>query len=320
MPEIITIGESMVMLIADQGDPLEFVTSFSRHVAGAESNVAIGLARLEHRSGWISSIGNDPFGTYIRNSIRGEGVDTSAVMVSAVHPTGLLIKERNDAGDPEVYYYRQHSAASYFTPDMLQDSYFAQGKILHITGIFPALGTTCKETLFAAIKIAKSRGMLISFDPNIRLKLWTAEEAKTTLLEIATLSDLILPGLHEAELLVGTTNWEDVSNFFHDKGNKFVIMKNGAEGAYYSIHEEDGSITKGYEKGFKVSKVVDTVGAGDGFAVGVLSALREGLPFGEAVKRGNAIGAMAVTVRGDSAGYPTREKLEKFLSNQVVVS
>jgi len=314
MPEIITIGESMVMLIANQGDPLEFVSNFSRHVAGAESNVAIGLARLGHQAGWISSIGNDPFGTYIRNSIRGEGVDTSSVVVSTVHPTGLLVKERNDGGDPQVYYYRQHSAASHFSPDMLQESYFDQGKILHITGIFPALSATSKATLFAAIKIAKSRGMMISFDPNIRLKLWTAEEAKATLLEIATLSDLILPGLHEAELLVGTTKWETVAKFFHDKGNKFVIMKNGAKGAYYSIQAEDGSINEGYEEGFMVSKVVDTVGAGDGFAVGVLSAMREGLPFEKAVQRGNAIGAMAVMVRGDSDGYPTRKKLEDYLS------
>jgi len=316
MPEIITIGESMVMMIADQGDPLEFVSSFSRHVAGAESNVAIGLARLGHRSGWMSSIGNDPFGTYIRNSIRGEGVDTSAVVVSTVHPTGLLVKERNDTGDPQVYYYRRQSAASYMSPEMLQESYFANGKIFHITGIFPALSPITKETLLAAIRIAKRRGMMISFDPNIRLKLWTAQEAKTTLLEIAALSDLILPGLHEAELLVGTTDWDTVSKFFHDKGNQFVIMKNGAEGAYYSTQEEDRTLTQGYEQGFKVAKVVDTVGAGDGFAVGVLSAVREGLSLGQAVQRGNAIGSMAVMVRGDSDGYPTRSKLEEYLSTK----
>jgi len=317
MPNIITIGESMVLLIADQGDPLEFVSNFSRYVAGAESNVAIGLARLGHSSGWISVIGDDPFGTYIRSSIRGEGVDTAAVVVAKDHPTGLMVKERSDVGDPQVYYYRQNSAASHFSPDMLQESYFEQGKILHITGIFPALSTSSKETLFAAIKIAKSRGMMISFDPNIRLKLWTAEQAKTTLLEIAKLSDLILPGLHEAELLVGTTKWESVANFFHDQGNQFVIMKNGAEGAYYSVQAADGTIDEGYEEGFKVEKVVDTVGAGDGFAVGVLSALQEGLPVGQAVKRGNAIGAMAVMVRGDSDGYPTRKKLEDYVRRQV---
>ena len=308
MPEVITIGESMVMFIANQGDPLEFVSDFSRHLAGAESNVAIGLARLGHTVGWISSIGDDPFGTYIRNTIRGEGVDTSAVTVSSEYPTGMLVKESNDIGDPQVYYYRRDSAACHFTPDMLDESYFNDGKVLHITGIFPALSSKNKESLFAAIKIAKSRGLMITFDPNIRLKLWTAKEAKETLLSIAGMSDLILPGLHEAELLVGSTKWEDVSKFFHDKGNRFVIMKNGADGAYYSIREEDGSITEGYVKGFKASKVVDTVGAGDGFAVGVLSAMLEGLSLGEAVKWGNAIGSMAVAVRGDSEGVSDAEK------------
>lgn len=316
MPEIITIGESMVMMIASQGEPLEFVANFSRHVAGAESNVAIGLARLGHQVGWISSLGDDPFGTYIRNTIRGEGVDTSAVRISPHHPTGLLVKERNDIGDPQVYYYRKNSAASYFTPEMLEEQYFKQGKILHITGIFPALSPSAKATLFTAIKMAKSQGMMISFDPNIRLKLWMAAEAKETLLEIAALSDLILPGLHEAEILVGTTKWETVAEFFHNKGNQFVIMKNGAAGAYYSMRNENGSLIQGYEEGIKVKTVIDTVGAGDGFAVGVLSALREGLSLSEGVQRGNAIGAMAVMVRGDSDGYPTRKKLAEFLKNK----
>lgn len=314
MPEVITIGESMVMLIANQGKSLELVSAFSRHLAGAESNVAIGLARLGHQTGWISAIGNDPFGTYIRNTISDEGVDTSAVTVSLVHSTGMLVKERNDGGDPQVYYYRKDSAAANFTSEMLQESYFENGKILHITGIFPALSPSSKDALFTAIKMAKKHGLMISFDPNIRLKLWTAQEAKKTLLEIAEMSDLILPGLHEAELLVGTTNWEQVSKFFHEKGNQFVIMKNGADGAYYSIREKDGSIIEGYEKGFKVETVVDTVGAGDGFAVGLLSAMREGLSLGEAVRRGNAIGSMAVMVRGDYDGYPTREQLEAYLA------
>lgn len=313
MPDIITIGESMVMFIASQGEALESVTDFSRHLAGAESNVAIGLARLGHKSGWMSSLGNDPFGRYIRKTIESEGVDTSTVTLSSVYPTGMLIKERNDVGDPQVYYYRKHSAAANYTTEMLQENYFNEGKIFHVTGIFPALSPECKDALLAAIKIAKSKGMMISFDPNIRLKLWTAAEAKATLLEIAELSDLILPGLHEAEILVGTTDWKQVAKFFHEKGNKIVIMKNGAEGAYYSICQEDGSIQEGYETGFKVEKVVDTVGAGDGFAVGVLSAIREGLSLGEAVKRGNAIGSLAVMVRGDYDGYPTREKLEEYL-------
>ena len=311
MPEVITIGESMVMLIAEADGPLEHSTKFSRYLAGAESNVAIGLARLGHKAGWISAVGDDPFGSYVVKTIRGEGVDTSAVLVSPVFPTGLMVKERSAAGDPKVYYYRRDSAACHLSFDMVGKEYFAGGKILHITGIFPALSSTTCETLYEVIKLAKSHGAMISFDPNMRLQLWSREEARSTLLKIAELSDLILPGVNEAELLAGTSEWSEVANFFHAKGNKFVVMKNGPDGAYYSEKDK----TAGYEKGFKVRRVVDTVGAGDGFAVGVLSGLLDGVPLQQAVERGNAIGSLAVTVRGDSDGYPTRNKLLEYINN-----
>ncbi|MDF2568411.1 MAG: 2-dehydro-3-deoxygluconokinase [Sporomusa sp.] len=313
MPQIITLGESMVMMVADQSDSLQFVTSYTRKIAGAESNVAIGLARLGHDVGWISAIGDDPFGTYIRNTIRGEGVDTSGVQTLPEYPTGMLIKERNEIGDPKVFYYRRGSAASHITPDMVEESYFAKTKILHVTGIFPALSDTCLETLLKAIRIAKAQGALITFDPNIRLKLWSKVQARETLLKLANLSDLIMPGRKEAELLIGTGDWEQVQKYFHTTGNRFIVMKDGPDGAFYSHKERDNVVEEGYAKGFPVRRVVDTVGAGDGFAVGVLSALLEGLTLKEAVVRGNAIGSLAVTVQGDVEGYPTRRQLEEYL-------
>lgn len=313
MPDVITIGESMVMMVADQTDSLQFVTNYTRRIAGAESNVAIGLARLGHSVGWISVLGEDPFGSYIRNTIRGEGVDTSQVRFMEEHQTGLLIKELNEIGDPKVYYYRKNSAASQMTKDILSDNYFAGGKILHITGIFPALSLSCRETLFEAIHLAKQKGMSVSFDPNIRLKLWSADVARETLLAVAKLSDIILPGINEAKILLGTTEWDEIAGRFHDLGNRCVIMKDGPQGAYYSTKTSGEGIESGYQQGFPAKVVVDTVGAGDGFAVGVLSGLLEGLPIRDCVKRGNAIGAMAVRVRGDVEGYPTRRQLEEFI-------
>ncbi|MCC5467225.1 sugar kinase [Pelosinus baikalensis] len=312
MPAVITIGESMALMIAEQSGPLEFVTSFTRKVAGAESNVAIGLSRLGHQAGWISSIGDDPFGTYIRNTIRGEGVDTSLVTISPSYRTGMMIKEQSDIGDPKIYYYREKSAASHMNPSALVDSYFDNAKILHITGIFPMLSLECQETVFAAIAIAKKKGLLVVFDPNIRKQLWKGEESRRMLLEIAQQADIILPGIQEAELLVGSLDWKDISAAFHSKGIRFVIMKDGATGAYYSMTDDE--IISGYEKGFQVKRVVDTVGAGDGFAVGVLSGILEGLPLNESVRRGNAIGSLAVMVKGDSDGYPTRKELDEYLS------
>jgi 2-dehydro-3-deoxygluconokinase len=314
MPAVITIGESMALMIAEQSGPLEFVTSFTRKVAGAESNVAIGLSRLGHQAGWISSIGDDPFGTYIRNTIRGEGVDTSLVSVSTSFRTGMMLKEQSDIGDPKIYYYRENSAASHMNPSTLVDSYFDNAKILHITGIFPMLGAECWEMTLAAIAVAKKKGLLVSFDPNIRKQLWRGEESKRMLLEIAQKADIILPGIQEAELLVESLQWKDISAAFHSKGIRFVIMKDGAAGAYYSMKTTDDEAIGGYEKGFPVKRVVDTVGAGDGFAVGVLSGILEGLTLKESVRRGNAIGSLAVTVKGDSDGYPTRKELEEYLS------
>lgn len=313
MPEIITIGESMVLMIADQSGPLESITSFNRKVAGAESNVAIGLSRLGHRAGWISSIGDDPFGLYIRKTIRGEGVDTSLLTVSTNYRTGLMIKEQSDIGDPKTYYYRENSAASHMKSSMLVTDYFDHGKILHITGIFPMLSPECQETVFTAIDIAKKKGLLVSFDPNIRKQLWRGEESRSMLLEIAQKADIILPGIQEAELLVGSLEWKDISTSFHEKGVSIVVMKDGAAGAYYSSKNADGVISNGYEKGFQVKRVIDTVGAGDGFAVGVLSSILEGLPLHEAVRRGNAIGSLAVMVKGDFDGYPTRKELDEYL-------
>jgi 2-dehydro-3-deoxygluconokinase len=314
MPAVITIGESMALMIAEQSGPLEFVTNFARKIAGAESNVAIGLSRLGHQTGWISSIGDDPFGIYVRNTIRGEGVDTSLVTVSPTYRTGLMIKEQSDVADPKIYYYRENSAASHMNPSMLVDNYFDHAKILHITGIFPMLSAECQETVFAAIEIAKKKGLLISFDPNIRKQLWKGEESRSMLLEIAQKADIILPGIQEAELLVGSLEWKDISAAFHEKGISFVIMKDGAAGAYYSMKKTDNEIISGYEKGFQVKRVVDTVGAGDGFAVGVLSGILEGIPLNESVHRGNAIGSLAVMVKGDSDGYPTRKELDEYLT------
>lgn len=313
LPQVVTLGESMVMMVADQSDSLQFVTSYTRKIAGAESNVAIGLARLGHDVGWISAIGDDPFGTYIRNTIRGEGVDTSQVKILEDYPTGMLIKERNEIGDPKVFYYRRGSAASHLAPGMLDENYFADTKILHITGIFPALSENCLETLLRAVSIAKAKGALVTFDPNIRLKLWTKEQARATLLTLAGLSDLIMPGRKEAEILIGTGDWEQVKEYFHSLGNRYIVMKDGPDGAFYSHQEGSDVIEAGYAKGFPVRRVVDTVGAGDGFAVGILAALMEQLSLKAAVTRGNAIGSLAVTVQGDVEGYPTRRQLEEYL-------
>lgn len=183
--DLITFGETMILFNPDNRGPLRYVHTFHKSIAGAESNVAIALARLGHSVGWFSKLGDDEFGRYIMSIIRGEGVDVSRVKKDSNNSTGLIFKERFAHVNPNVYYYRKNSAASTLNVDDLDDKYIQRARILHITGITPALSKSAKEATLKAIDIAKEKGVAISFDPNIRLKLWDIDEARSVLLEIA---------------------------------------------------------------------------------------------------------------------------------------
>src|SRR5919199_3648728 len=132
--DVVSLGESMVLLVAEQPGPLREATTFRRHVAGAESNVAIGLCRLGHTAGWISRVGDDEFGRAVAFRIRGEGVDLSRLIVDPGAPTGVLFRERREVGPIEVVYYRRGSAASRLSTADLDADYLRQARYLHLTG------------------------------------------------------------------------------------------------------------------------------------------------------------------------------------------
>jgi 2-dehydro-3-deoxygluconokinase len=157
---------------------------------------------------------------------------------------------------------------------------------------------------------ARENGLTISFDPNLRPQLWASqEEMVQTINEIAARCDIVLPGDSEGLILTGSKEPEKIAEFYLNKGVKTVIIKLGPKGAYAAQANESFFVP-----GFTVEKVIDTVGAGDGFAVGIISALIENLTLEEAVRRGNAIGAIQVTSRGDNEGLPTRELLQQFMN------
>jgi 2-dehydro-3-deoxygluconokinase len=297
--EVITIGETMVLFTPETIGPLRFVEKYSKTIGGAESNVAIALARLGHHVGWMTRLGNDEFGLYIRNYIRGEGVDTSRVLFDEYSPTAVFFKERKLGDEPNIYYYRKGSAASTMSPDDLDEDYISKAKYLHITGITPALSNSCKEMIYKAIEIAKKNHLMIVFDPNIRLKLWSKTEAREVLIEIAAQCDIVLPGLDEGEILTGETEPKNIADCLLKNGAKHVVLKLGEKGAYYANHEQEE-----YVPGFKVEQIIDPIGAGDGFAAGFLSGLLRGWTFQKAIRLGNQIGAYALTVTGDVEGYP----------------
>jgi len=312
--DVVTFGESMVLFGPDSSGPLRYVQNFNKSIAGAESNVAIALAKLGHEVGWFSKLGNDEFGRYIQATIRGEGVDVSRVIFDSKKSTGILFKERFMHSNPNVYYYRKDSAASTLKPEELDESYIKEAKILHITGITPALSETCRKSVFKAIEIAKANDVLVSFDPNIRLKLWTREEAVPVLLEIAKQSDIIFPGIDEGEMLLGLTKAEDIANSFMNMGCSTVAVKLGKEGCYVTDKAE-----KIYVNSYRLENPQDTVGAGDGFAAGFLSGMLNKLDLRVCAEQANGVGAMAVLVKGDMEGYPNLQQLMAFIGKEKIV-
>ncbi|WP_089794170.1 sugar kinase [Halomonas korlensis] len=289
------------------------IEHFQRGIAGADTNVAIGLARLGFHVGWLSRVGVDSFGDYLRRTLEAEGVDCRHLIHDAEHSTGLVFKERAFGGaDPRVEYFRRGSAASHLSPDDAASVDFSAARHLHATGIPPALSASCRELSWHMLDQARRHGASISFDPNLRPSLWSSQdEMRETLNAMAAKADWVLPGLAEGQLLTGRVSPDDIAGFYLERGAKAVIIKLGPEGSYYrgvlDGHEASFSMA-----GVEVDEVVDTVGAGDGFAVGVISALLEGRSPREAVRRGNLIGAEAVQVQGDMEGLPSRQRLAEL--------
>ncbi|WP_224104691.1 sugar kinase [Vreelandella aquamarina] len=310
-PTILTFGEAMAMLVANTPGELSGVESFHRRLAGADNNVAIGLSRLGFHVGWLSRVGNDSLGRFIQQTLKAEGIDDRYIIEDAEHPTGLMFKERSENGaDPRVEYFRRGSAASHLCPDDARAVDFETLDHLHATGITPALSQSALALTRHLMQSARTKGASVSFDPNLRPTLWESEETmRDTLNELAGLADWVLPGLSEGRRLTGQDSPEAIADFYLERGAKAVIIKLGPEGSYY--RGRLGSTLESFTvAGQPVASVVDTVGAGDGFAVGAISALLEGLTPKQALARGNLVGAQAVQVVGDMEGLPTREKLQ----------
>lgn len=311
--DVLTVGEAMALFIAEHPGPLSQVSQFRRATAGAELNVAIGLARLGLRVGYLTRLGTDSLGEHVLHTLRIEGVDERYVTRDDAHGTGFMLKSREtDGRDPQVEYHRQHSAARQMGP---ADRPTATGRLarhLHLTGIPPALSPSLRQLVFDLAGAARAQGMSISFDPNLRPRLWASpDDMLDTLNQLASLSDWVLPGLAEGQLLSGREQPQDVAEFFLAQGAQRVIVKLGEAGAWYA---EAAGGASGPVPGCPVPAVLDSVGAGDGFAVGVISALLESASTAAAVARGNAIGARVVQFPGDSDGLPTRDELQRLMT------
>lgn len=319
MTEILTIGEPLVLFAAnDLNLDLAHAKHFTKYLAGAEVNFAIGVHRLGHSVEYISQVGKDPLGTFVINGLKDADIKTDAIQQTSSFHTGVEFKNFTNKGDPETFYIRKNSAAAHInihSVSLLQN--LSHLKVAHLTGIFPALSEFTYQTTLKVIKTLRENKICISFDPNLRPALWGNQKEMCLKLNLlAKKANIFMPGLNEARILTNLKEPNDIAKFYFNESSslELIVIKDGSKGAYaFSRNLETQFIPC-----FQVKHVVDTVGAGDGFAVGLITALLEKKSIKEAVIRANAIGAMAVQVQGDNTGYPTVEQLKKFLASNAV--
>ncbi len=310
-PEVVTFGEVMAMFVAEESVPLSRARRFTRVLAGAEVNVATGLVRLGHSCGWMGCVGDDPLGAHAVTELREEGIDLTHVTLDPAAPTGFQLKSRTQDGDPDVVYFRRDSAGSRPAASTAVDAYLRGARHLHVTGIPAALSAQARRFTVRAMEVAREAGLTISFDPNLRPALWPGEQEMIRVVnELARRADWVLPGLQEGRLLTGSAGASAIARHYLERGVHRVVVKDGTRGAV--LVEADGTCT---QAAFDV-EAVDSVGAGDGFAAGLISAHLDGLGPAEALRRAAAVGALATTSRGDRDGLPRRAALEAFLADR----
>ncbi len=301
--DVVTLGEAMVLLWPTNGESMDEAASYQRSFGGAESNTCIALARLGLRALWISRLGDDPFGRYVRVVLEREGVRVAA-QIDAVAPTAVFFKERVTDGPRRVYYYRRGSAASYLGPDDIHAKQIISARMLLISGITPALSSSCAAAVDRAIDLAREAGVLVCVDPNVRPRLWSSlDEAGRAGRALIARADLVLLSDEDAAVLFPGLGEDDVLNTVQVLGPGTVVLKRGARGARARQGVQEATVDA-----YSVT-VVDSVGAGDGFNAGFLAALLRGDDLAHCLMLGARVGAAVVAVVGDWEGCPFVEDL-----------
>lgn len=305
-PCILTFGEPLVAMVPDAAGVVSPMHQFRPYPVGAELNTAIGLARLGFQSALACSLGNDPMGSLVRDALRAEGVDTGHVQLSTTGSTAIMFKQRTGLQmKTSVFYYRSTSpmALGEWSPDSVRERLRRDNfDWVHATGITWMLGNQCRMVATDLFRIASARGVPVSFDINVRLKLASPQAWKQLILEVLPLVTWFFIGDEEADLLYQTNQAHEIETEFrnHGFGGKGVVVKSGDKGATVSLGGAETSVSA-----WPVSVVVDTVGAGDGFNAGFIAGLLKDGSLREALKLGTIVGAYAVTSVGDYHGYPT---------------
>ena len=287
--DVLCLGEPMVEF-NDRSDG-----TFLYGFGGDVSNVAVAVARQGARAGMATRIGADSFGDDLRALWQGEGIDTAAVVTDPDAPTGIYFVRHGPDGH-RFEYRRAGSAATRMTPQNLPGDMIRDTRCLHLSGISQAIGATARAACDAAISLAAEAGTLVSYDPNLRLSLWSLEEARETIHRTVPRADIFLPGLDDAVMLTGLDDPGDIIGFYRDLGAGTVALTLGEKGALVGDAEGMAHVPA------PAVKAVDASGAGDCFDGAFLSGVLAGDRPVDAARY--AVHAAALSVQGYGAITP----------------
>ncbi|MFD6183064.1 sugar kinase [Streptomyces goshikiensis] len=311
MTALVTLGEAMAVVAADRPGPLASGTSLRLGFAGAEATVAIGVSRLGHPASWTGRVGADSAGTMILDALRGESVDVTRARVDDTAPTGLMLRERRTPDHTRVTYYRRGLAGSRLAPEDIDPELVAGARVLHVTGITPALGDGPRAAVRHAVDLARAAGVTVSLDLNYRARLWTREEAAAELTYLAARADVVFAGPDEAALIVPEAEPATMARALLGLGPREAVLKLGARGAVAATHE-----SQAFQDIVPVT-LVDPIGAGDAFVAGYLAGLLDGTPLPGRLLLAATCGAFAVAASGDWEGLPRRAELDLLQGEDV---
>ncbi|WP_330253493.1 sugar kinase [Nocardia sp. NBC_00565] len=300
---LVTLGEALGVVAATEPGPLAPGAALRMDFAGAEATVAIGVSRLGHPSAWVGSVGSDAIGTMVLDRLRAERVDVAHCRIDPDLPSGLMLRERRTADHIRVTYYRKGFAGARLSAADIDTTQISTARVLHLTGITPALSTSACEAVHSAVDIAVDAGVTISLDINYRRALWSESDAAVELSKLVSRADIVFAGIDEAALLVPAASPAGMAESLAALGPSQIVVKLGSEG---SLALYNGELIR--QPAVPVTSV-DPVGAGDAFVAGYLAGVLDDGSISHSLHLAATCGAFAVSVPGDWQGLPSRHEL-----------
>ncbi len=321
MADILCLGEMLVDFVSSEQDSdIGKSEKFRKAAGGAPANVAVGLARLGLKSGFVGKVGDDEFGRFLKSELERNGVDTKGMILDPRHLTTLAFAANRSDGSKDLLFYRSPGADRMLESRELDEELISGAKILHF-GSVSLTENPARVATLTALEVARKSKTFVSFDPNIRTSLWHSQsEARQWMREALSFAHLVKVSDEEWEFLTGEVEIERGCRSLLKPPVSLVVVTLGGRGCYYDNGRHRGTV-----EGFDVEPK-DTLGAGDAFMAALLAGIYKGghterlaeldeTALRQILRYANAAGALAVTKSGAIPSLPTHSRVESLVKS-----